>query len=212
MPTADSYSKLLAPKPSFTNYDPNLLFYKGGNAAPATAAAPAPAPAPAPSYGGGDSGGGGGGGGFAAAAPTPPRISLQDYINNDFAYKQSQDEYGDGGRRMQEFDAQTARQRGETERDVDFRKKNLEGELGEASIDSAEDLAGRGMLRSGGLFLAQDKINQEGNQRRSSIDDILADFISQRDTERVSQQQQNRAALNEQLNQITQRYQSQYGL
>lgn len=194
------------------------VFYKtGANTAPA----PRPRPAPAPTRSGGGGGstysaaGGdlGGGGGYApAAAAAPARVSLRDFIDKDFGYKQAVDEYGDNGRRIREFDAETERGRGETERDQAVRREDLEQDMGEESLDAANSLAGRGLLRSGGLFLEQDKINRAGAQRRSAIDDLLANFLSQRGSGRIQQQQQGRSAINERINALTQQYQGQYGV
>jgi hypothetical protein len=186
------------------------IFKKSPAVAVTTAPRPAGAVAPAPIYQSppASSGGGGStGGGYAApAVAAAPRISLQDYINNDFSYRQGLDEFGENGRRMQEFDSETKRLRGETERDQAVRREDLTQDIGEESIGAAEDLAGRGLLRSGGLFQEQDRINRSGAQRSSAIDDILTDFLSQRQTGRLTQEQANRAALNDRINQITQQY------
>jgi hypothetical protein len=149
--------------------------------------------------------------GGAPAVAAAPRVSLRDFIDNDFSYRQAQDEFGVGGRREQEFDAETKRLRGETEADQKVRREQLTQDIGDESIDAAEDLAGRGMLRSGGLFQEQDRINRSGAQRSSAIDDILSDFLSTRATGRLAQQQQNRAAINDRIQQLTSQYAGVYG-
>lgn len=175
---------------------------------------PPAAAAPAPSYRAPSSGGGGSFSSFAApavAAP-PPRPSLREFIDNDFSYRQAQDEYGDSGRRMAEFDAESDRMKGEVERDQAVRREDLDSDLKTESLDTANDFAARGLLRSGGIFTAQDEINRGGAQRRSAIDDLLSSFLSERGSARVSQLQQNRQAINDRINAITQQYQSQYGI
>lgn len=150
-------------------------------------------------------------GGGAPAVAAAPRPSLRDFIDNDFTYRQGLDEFGENGRRIQEFDSETKRLRGETERDQGVRREQLNQDIGEESLGAAEDLAGRGLLRSGGLFQEQDRINRSGAQRGSAIDDILTDFLSQRQTGRLQQEQANRAALNDRISQITQQYANQFG-
>jgi hypothetical protein len=219
MPTADSLSRMrtsTVPR-SLVNPGRTSIFSK----TPVRTTAPTPAPRTASTgggtpivsaySGGGDSGGGGYLGGAPAVAAPPPRPSLRDFIDNDFGYRQAQDEYGDEGRRIREFDAETLRGRGETERDQGVRREALDQDLAGESIDVAEDLAGRGMLRSGGLAVEQGRVNRSGAQRRSAIDDLLTDFISQRGSGRVQQQQANRSALNDRINQLTQQYSAQYG-
>lgn len=203
---------------------PDSIFYRPNQTTPSrgatvvrSAPAAAAAPGPVPSYGGGGGGGGyggGGGGGFAApaAAAAPPRPSLREFIDNDLSYRQANDEFGDTGRRMREFDAETSRLRGETERDQAVRRQDLEQDAIGESQDLANDFAGRGLLRSGGIFQQQDILNQDVGRRRSAIDDILTDFLSNRQGSRVQQQAANRQALNERLASLTNQYTSQYGI
>ncbi len=218
MPTADSAARLRTTRTVRPPLANTSLFKKtGGQVAVPRYSTASTSRTPVDSGGGSPYVGGYGGddtsGGVAtAAAAATPRVSLRDFIDQDFGYQQAQAEYGDNGRRIRDFDSETTRLRGETERDQEVRRQDLTQDLGEASIESAEDLAGRGILRSGGLFVEQDKINQEGNRRRAAIDDLLTDFLSQRGSGRLQQQQANRQALNEQINQLTQRYQSQYGI
>lgn len=106
----------------------------------------------------------------------------------------------------QEFEAETGRLRGETEREQGVRRQKLQTDLGEMSLDSSEDLASRGLLNSGGLFLNQDKINAEGAQRENGIAELLTNFLSQRGQGLTQLQSQGRNALNERINQITQQY------
>lgn len=216
MPTADSYSRLRRPRLSagIANPAQSSVFRKSPRytmTAPRPAAAGAPAPAGgSPSYGAYSDEGGGYGGSPAPAAP--PKPSLKDFIDNDFSYRQAMDEYGDNGRRIQEFDAETGRLRGDIDRDIKVRREDLDADLQEESLGNANDLAGRGLLRSGGLFQMQEQTNRAGNQRRGAIDDILTDFISSRGSGRVQQQQQNRSALNERIAALTNQYAAQYGL
>jgi len=215
MPSADSMTRLAKPKVSASIANPgtSTLFRSSPSVtytAPRPAAAAAPTPVGgAPSSGGSYDGGGYGGGAPAAAAPRP---SLRDFIDNDFSYRQAQDEFGDNGRRIQEFDSETERLRGDVDRDINVRREDLDADLKTESLDVANDLAGRGLLRSGGLFQMQDMVNRSGNQRRSAIDDILTDFISSRGSGRLQQQQQNRSALNERIAALTNQYSSQFGL
>jgi len=174
------------------------------------AVAPAP-PAPAPYSGGGGSysGGGGGGGGTAAAATQAVvRPNLTDYINGNFLYQNANNE---AQRSLSDFDADTTRQQAIVAADQAQKEQALKQQLADAGIQSAEDLAGRGLLRSGLTLQAQDKINQQGQQQENSIQDLLTNFLSGRQTARLSQEAQNRQNIAAAVSQLTNQYANQYG-
>ena len=128
--------------------------------------------------GGGGSGGGGGGGGSAAAATAvAARPNLSDYLNNSYLRQQAVDE---GARRLQEFDADTTRQRGLVTADQGLRRQQLQQNLDDQGVQNAETMAARGLLRSGLTLQNQDRINQSGNQQRGIIDQLLGTFEAQR--------------------------------
>lgn len=174
------------------------------------AIAPAPAPAPAPYSGGGGSysGGGGGGGTVAAATQAVVRPNLTDYINGNFLYQNANNE---ANRSLSDFDADTNRQQAIVAADQAQKEQSLKQQLADAGIQSAEDLAGRGLLRSGLTLQAQDKINQQGQQQENSIQDLLTNFLSGRQTARLSQEAQNRQNIAAAVSQLTNQYANQYG-
>lgn len=177
--------------------------------APSGQQAPRPmAPAPAQeSYGGG--GGYSGGGGYATYSapppPMPPRMNLTDYIAKDPTYTA---EISEGKRRLADFDAESLLGRQRTEAEQAVKLQDLGRFLTESSLGNAESMAGRGLLRSGGTFLNQDKINAEGNVKRNSIQDLLTQFLQERARGRTAQEAANRQAANERISQITQQYNS----
>lgn len=186
----------------------NSLFTKPAASAPQMTSYQSIAEEPVSSGGGGGGGGysdGGGGGGASAAvaAPVPQRMSLQDYIANDFTRRQEEEA---ANRRMTDFDADTMRQRQFVEQDQTMKRNELGRDLGQAGIENAETMAGRGLLRSGGTFLNQDKINQQGVEKEANIADLLTKFISDRGQGRLSQEAANRQAMNERLANITNQY------
>jgi hypothetical protein len=180
----------------------------GGTAIPRVSPASSPAArtpiAAAAPVAGGTGGGdysGGGGGGYGAAAPAPiPRRSLEQVIAEDFARRQIEEE---NARQEREFDAETSRLRGDVERDQAVRRDELQTDLQDMSVDSAEDLAGRGLLYSGGLLQNQDRINSEGVRREGSIAELLSSFLGDRGSSRLALQQRGRGALNDRYTQLT---------
>lgn len=192
-----------------------------GIAAPASTSRPVPinqpAPVPvwdnsAPSDGGGFSGGGGGGGGgaapAAAATAVAARPSLQDFISGNYLRKQAVDE---GNTRLGEFDADTARQRGLVAADQELRRHTLQQNLDDQGLSNAETMAARGLLNSGLTFQNQDRINQQGNQQRGIIDQLLNTFTAQRQGQRAQQEAANRQAIADAIAKITDQYAAQYG-
>lgn len=176
---------------------------KVGRAGVTAPAAPAPV-VNTQSYDDSGSYGGDVGGYSAPAAPAPPpRRSLADVIAQDYGLRQQQEE---SLRREGEFDLETGRLRGETEREQAVRRGDLQEDLGDMSLDSSEDLAGRGLLNSGGLFVNQDRINAEGSKRENSIAEMLTNLLSERGSGRLNLQAQNRNAYNERMNALTQDY------
>ena len=155
--------------------------------------------------GGYSSGGGGGGGGSSVPAPKPP--SLDDYIADNPLYVAQQNE---NSLLMDEFNDQTRFLRGEVRDDVSKRRDALARVLTDLGTENANDFAGRGLLRSGLSFQGQDKIDQQGEEQRLTIDEMLSDFIAQREQERLAQQATNRGALNNVIQQITDQYTKKY--
>jgi len=210
MPSADSYSRMaLSRAPLAQN---TSLFRKTGGTSTITpsypnrtASAGVTPVVNAPS-GGGDGGGTGGstgGYGIAAPAAAPARKSLAQVIDEDFALRQ---QYDENSRLEDEFETETGRLRGETERDQAVRREELQTDLADMSLDSSESLAARGLLNSGGLFVNQDKINAEGGRRESTIADMLTNLLTQRGQGLMQVQAQGRNAINDRISNITRDY------
>lgn len=173
-----------------------------GSATPAISTAPQVTPGT--TSGGRAGGGGGGGGGSAGAAgPIANPQSMQDFIRGNHLYGMQEQE---NNRRMQEFDAESGRGRGEVEADQKVRRFDLAESLGDQSQTNAEDMAGRGMLRSGGTFVNQDKINAFGVKQEAGIADLLSTYQAQRGNGRVQQDAANRQALNERIQALAAQY------
>lgn len=213
MPTADSMARLSKP----TSYSPYVskptsssspIFNRTSTPAGVAGATPIQNAAPAPT--GGSYGGGGGGGGYAPSMMTPmvapappPRRSLAQVIDEDFALRQARDE---NARLESEYGAETDRLRGETERDQAVRREELATDMEDMTLDSSESLASRGLLNSGGFFLNQDRIDAEGTRRETSIADMLSNLLSSRGSGLMALQAQGRNALNERISNITRDY------
>lgn len=150
------------------------------------------------------SSGGGGGGGYDAAPVSRP--SLDDYIKSNFLYTQTDNE---GKRRLDDFDAEGLRLQQDTEAEQRNRRGTLQRDLADASQASSEGLAGRGLLRSGFLFQNQDKINSIGAEKENDIASLLTDLISGRQTSRRQLEASNRDALNQQIQKLTDQFNSQ---
>lgn len=150
------------------------------------------------------SGGGGGGGGYSDAPVSRP--SLDDYIKSNFLYTQTDNE---GKRRLDDFDAEGLRLQQDTEAEQRNRRGTLQRDLADASQASSEGLAGRGLLRSGFLFQNQDKINSIGAEKENDIASLLTDLISGRQTSRRQLEASNRDALNQQIQKLTDQFNSQ---
>lgn len=142
----------------------------------------------------------------ASAAPAPAPISFDDFVNNDFFYQQ---QLAENSRLLSDFDAETLRMRQETEARQALQRQYLAERLADMGIESAGDQASRGLLRSGSTFKKQDRINQYGVQQENDIAQMLTDLLSQRTAGRVSQEQANRAAINQVLNQLATRFNQQ---
>lgn len=156
-------------------------------------------------------GGYGDGGGYAAPAAVAPVVQKPDLNTwlqqNSLAQQQEQENQ----RLLQDYDAQTARDRRITEADQGLRFKALDQQVNEAGLANANDMASRGILRSGLTFQAQDQINANAAKQRSSIDDILSDFINSRQSGRVDQEAKNRAAIAEARQKAIDQYNTLYG-
>jgi hypothetical protein len=162
-----------------------------------------PPVAPAPVLGGGGGGGGRSGGAAAAAAPA---LTLQDYINSAFPYVQQQQT---NGLNLQDFDAGTLQQQQQTQAQQDLQSSQLQNSLDTMGLNSAGDLASRGLLRSGLNFQAQDKINQYGVQQHNQIAQEMTDLVNQRAQARLQQIQANNAALNNVIASLTSQFNGQ---
>jgi hypothetical protein len=149
--------------------------------------------------------GGGGGGGAAAAGPAVTPMTFDDFIAKDFGYNQTRNE---GDRRLQDFDAETARMQQETQSEQAMRRAVLQQTLQELGGDTANDAANRGILRSGLYMQNQDRVDQAGVRGNQDIESILTQLIGQRAGGRVQQEQGNRSALNDVLSQLSQQFNS----
>jgi hypothetical protein len=140
----------------------------------------------------------------AAPAPPPvPRVSLEDYIRGNFLYKNQNTE---NARLLDDFDSETMMGRQQTEADQTSRRTDLDRTMNEAGVANAEEKAARGTLRSGFTFQDQEKINVQGAQQRSFIDDLLTNFISQRQSGRVNEQAQGRGRSNAVMTSLTDQF------
>lgn len=186
--------------------------------APASIAAPAPRPQPtnpAPAVPvfqpqqqavGGSGGGGGGAAAAPVAAPAAAPIvhpSLENYINSNFLYTGQQNQ---NDMNLQNFDAQTLKGRQDTVATQGLREHQLQQNLNDSGQANAEDLAGRGILRSGINFQNQDKINAQGAVQHNAIADLLTQFNGGRDSGRIAQQNANQQALDAKIQQLTQAF------
>lgn len=193
--TSNSLPPMFTKAPSASTAGPTPYSYR----TPAPAPAPAPAPVAPASFGGG--GGGGGGGGAAPAAP--PMMNLDDFIKSNFLYTAEKNE---GKRRLEDWDAETMRLQQETEADQKMRRAALGRRLDDAGTANAEDMAGRGLLRSGLTFQNQDRIEEEGVEQENVIAQLLTNLIGQRGHGRLNQEAQNRSALNDRISQLTDQF------
>lgn len=154
----------------------------------------------------GAGGGARGGGGGAPAPVTPaPALSFDDYVAKDFGYNTAQNE---GKRRLQEFDAATLLQRQQTEAEQAMRRATLQQVLQEMGGDIANDFANRGLLRSGLYMQGQGAVDRASVQGNQGIEQMLSDLIAQRGQGRVDLEAQNRATLNDVLNQLSSQFNS----
>lgn len=151
-------------------------------------------------------GGGGGGGSAVAATQAAAAPSLDDYIKNNFLYTSTADQ---NQRQLDDFDAQTLKGQQDVQAQQALKQQNLQQNLNDAGQANAEDLAGRGLLRSGINFQNQDRINQGGEQQQNQIAQLLTDFTGQRQTGRQQQLTANQAALNAQIAALTQQFNGQ---
>lgn len=153
-------------------------------------------------------GGGGGSAPAAVATQAAARPSLSDYIDSNFLYQQQQGANNDA---MNNFDAQTLKGQQDTQATQALRGQELQQNQDQAGNANANDLAAHGLLNSGINFQNQDRINAQGVNQQSSIDNLLSDFISGRQQGRQSQGNANRQALNGVMNQLTQQFNTQNG-
>ncbi len=166
----------------------------------AVSAAPVPAPSPvtsAVSRGGG----GGGSAGASALVPQPaPVVNIADWLPQQFAYQQAQRAGEDD---LADYDAQTLYGQQQTEAGQAVKRAALQDQLDRLGQNNAEDFASRGLGRSGLVFKEQDNIDKQGVTQKNAIDDLLSQFIQTRQTGRQQQEQANRAALQNVMNQLT---------
>ena len=209
-----SIASMVAPKPTQRNV-PSIASMIAPPRQQTTGAgmlAAQPAPTPAPVLGGGGGGGGarrgGGGGGSAAAmvAPAGPAMSLEDFIQNHFLKKQTENEMA---RALEDFDAETMRMQQETEADMALRQQDLQRDLDDAGLENAGSFAARGLDRSGLVFQAQDRINAEGQQRGRQIQEMLTSLLGDRGRGRIQQQRQGEALLNQRIAELTRQFNEQ---
>ncbi len=146
-----------------------------------------------------------GGGGAAAATQAAERPSLDDYIKSNFLYTSQENE---NERMLDDFDADTLRQQQDVEADQSVRRGDLYRRQADAGNANAEDFASRGLGRSGLVFQGQDRINAAGADQENSIAQLLSDLLSGRQQGRAQQEQANRSALNERINQLTSQFNS----
>ena len=151
-------------------------------------------------------GGGGGSAPAAVATQAAARPSLSDYINSNFLYQQQEGANNDA---MNNFDAQTLKGQQDTQATQALRGHELQQNQDQAGNANANDLAAHGLLNSGINFQNQDRINAQGANQQSSIDNLLSDFISGRQQGRQTQGNANRQALNGVMNQLTQQFNTQ---
>lgn len=143
--------------------------------------------------------------GTAVAPQANPTPTLEDYIRNNFLYTQRMNE---NERTLQDFDAGTLKGRQDTEADQGKRRINLRTQLDDAGEENAGDFASRGLLRSGLLFQAQDRIDAAGAEQGNLIDQLMSDFIAQREQQRLAREQENRRAQDKVVGDLTQQYNS----
>lgn len=212
---------LLSPKLSTINKTTGAPVGSGvlssyGNAAPKTVsrAAVATSGGGGGSSSGGSGGGGGGGsssGGAATAALAAPIVlpNINDYIKKSYLLNSTDQE---ADRKLDDFDAQTLAGRQDTEADMARRQVYLDQDLDNQGQANAESFASRGLDRSGLVFQAQDKIDAAGEKQRDSINQLLTDFTRGRTTARLTQQEANRQARAQAIQQLTDTYNTQYGV
>jgi hypothetical protein len=148
----------------------------------------------------------GGSGAVSAATTAAAAPSLSDYINSNFLYQQQQ---GVNDNALANYDASTLKGQQDTQAEQALRNQQLTTSLNDAGTTNAEDLAAHGLLRSGVDFQNQDKIDAQGVTQKSAIDSLLTNFLSQRDTGRLTQQQANQQALNSVMNQLATQFNTQ---
>jgi hypothetical protein len=145
---------------------------------------------------------GGGGGGFATAAAAPV-MTLDDFIKNDFFYNQ---QLGENERLLSDYDAESLRLQQQTEAQQALQRQYLADRLADMGVENAGNMAANGLLRSGLTFKKQDRINEYGVQQENDIAQTLTDLLGNRQSGRVQQEAANRAAVNNILNQLAQRF------
>lgn len=177
------------PKPTYPG-PPNI---NAGGPAPA-----APPVTQAPNLG--PVGGGNRGGAMPGETPSSPTLTLEDFIKNHILKRQADAE---GGRMLEDFDAETLRRKQETEADMAVREQDLDSYLADAGRDAAGGLASRGLERSGLLFQAQDRINEEGVRRRSGIEDLMTNLVGERGRGRQETARNAQQLINERIQQLT---------
>lgn len=164
---------------------------------------------PAPSFvprGGGGAGGGGGGPIASMIAPSAPTITLEDFIQDHFLRRQTENENARG---LEDFDAESLRLRQETEADMRLRQQDLQRDLDDAGLENAGSFAARGLDRSGLVFQGQDRINAEGARRGQQIQEMLTSLLGDRGRGRVERQRSGEALLNQRIAELTRQFNDQ---
>lgn len=130
-------------------------------------------------------------------------MSLQDFIQSNYLYQQRQNE---NSRQEQDFDSGYLRDEQLLRGDQERKRFDLQTQMDEAGVNAANDYAGRGLLRSGGIFQEQDKIDAQGEQAGSLIDQLLSDFVTRKQNERLQLQSQGRGALDSVIAKLTDQF------
>lgn len=152
------------------------------------------------------SGGGSGSGGgtiAAPAAPAAPAMTLDQYIKNNFLYNQTQAAQSNA---LSNYDANTLKGTQDTQALQSQRESQLQQTQADAGNANANNLAARGLLRSGINFQNQDKINATGAQAQNGIDNLLTNFVGAQQGGRANLVNQQQQALNTVLGQVMQQF------
>lgn len=149
---------------------------------------------------------GAGGGGAGVPGGQAPTLTLEDFIKNHILKRQADAE---GGRMLDDFDAETMRLKQETEAEQAVRNQDLDMYLADSGRDAAGSLAARGLERSGLLFQQQDRINEEGVRRRGGIADLMTQLVGERGRGRQETERNAQQLINERIQRLTEMFNNQ---